>query len=153
MKNSYPEWQNFQFAPKNHYGFFFLHTLPSTITKCYFISFTLNYLNLQSRTDWFGSSQLTLTSRTFDGKWHQKDTWCHVHKSHLTREGVMGKTTLPSPGWVHGQVCKKVCFMATTLVICEDTKFGNSHFLPLKWSLILVNKHFGTCWGWYLISH
>ena len=26
-----PEWRNFQFAPKNHYGFFFLHTLPSTI--------------------------------------------------------------------------------------------------------------------------
>ena len=26
-----PEWRNCQFAPKNHYGFFFLHTLPSTI--------------------------------------------------------------------------------------------------------------------------
>ena len=26
-----PEWRNFQFAPKNHYGLFFLHTLPSTI--------------------------------------------------------------------------------------------------------------------------
>ena len=25
------EWRNFQVAPKNHYGFFFLHTLPSTI--------------------------------------------------------------------------------------------------------------------------
>ena len=31
MPNSYPEWQDFQFAPNNHYGFFFLHTLPSTI--------------------------------------------------------------------------------------------------------------------------
>ena len=28
--NSYPEWRNFQFAPNNHYWFFFLHTLPST---------------------------------------------------------------------------------------------------------------------------
>ena len=26
-----PEWRNFQFAPSNHYGFLFLHTLPSTI--------------------------------------------------------------------------------------------------------------------------
>ena len=26
-----PERRNFQFAPKNHYGFVFLHTLPSTI--------------------------------------------------------------------------------------------------------------------------
>ena len=31
MPNSYPEWWNFQFAPINHYWFFFLHTLPSTI--------------------------------------------------------------------------------------------------------------------------
>ena len=31
MPNSYPEWRNFQFSPNNHYGFFFLHTLPSTI--------------------------------------------------------------------------------------------------------------------------
>ena len=31
MPNSYPERQDFQFAPNNHYGFFFLHTLPSTI--------------------------------------------------------------------------------------------------------------------------
>ena len=26
-----PESQNFRFVPKNHYGLFFLHTLPSTI--------------------------------------------------------------------------------------------------------------------------
>ena len=31
MPNSYPEWRDFQFAPNNHYGFFFLYTLPSTI--------------------------------------------------------------------------------------------------------------------------
>ena len=30
--NSYPEWRIFKFTPHNHYGFFFLHTLPSTIT-------------------------------------------------------------------------------------------------------------------------
>ena len=31
MPNSYPEWRNFHFTPNNHYRFFFLHTLPSTI--------------------------------------------------------------------------------------------------------------------------
>ena len=38
MPNSYPESLDFQFAPNNHYGFFFLHTLPSTI------AFRLNYV-------------------------------------------------------------------------------------------------------------
>ena len=31
MQNSHPKWQNFQFEPNNHYRFFFLHTLFSTI--------------------------------------------------------------------------------------------------------------------------
>ena len=31
MPNSYREWQKFQFAQNNLYGFFFLHNLPSTI--------------------------------------------------------------------------------------------------------------------------
>ena len=31
MPNSYPSDGIFQFAPKNHYGFIFLYTLPSTI--------------------------------------------------------------------------------------------------------------------------
>ena len=31
MPNSYPSPRNFQFAPNNHYGFFFLPTFPSTI--------------------------------------------------------------------------------------------------------------------------
>ena len=38
MPNSYPEWRDFQFAPNNHYGFSFLHTLPSTI------AFTIEYV-------------------------------------------------------------------------------------------------------------
>ena len=37
MLNSYTEWWNFQFAPNNHCGFFFLHTFLSKIT------FKLNY--------------------------------------------------------------------------------------------------------------
>ena len=32
MPNSYPEWRNFPFAPKNHYGFLLFHALPFTIT-------------------------------------------------------------------------------------------------------------------------
>ena len=35
-----PEWRNYQFIPKNNYGFFFLHTLPSTI------AFRLEYVLL-----------------------------------------------------------------------------------------------------------
>ena len=31
VTSRYPEWWKFQFAPNNHYGFFFKHTLPSTI--------------------------------------------------------------------------------------------------------------------------
>ena len=31
IPNSFLEWQNLQFEPNNHYGFFSLHTLPSTI--------------------------------------------------------------------------------------------------------------------------
>ena len=38
MPNSNPEGRDFQFAPNNHYGFFFLHTFPSTI------AFTLEYV-------------------------------------------------------------------------------------------------------------
>ena len=30
LPNSYPAWRNFQFAPNNHYRFFFLHTIPLT---------------------------------------------------------------------------------------------------------------------------
>ena len=38
-----PEWQNFQFAPKNHYGFFFLHTRPLTV------AFRLEYVLFLSK--------------------------------------------------------------------------------------------------------
>ena len=31
MPSSYPERRDFRFAPNNRYGFFFLHTIPSTI--------------------------------------------------------------------------------------------------------------------------
>ena len=38
MRNSYPEWRNFQFESNNHYEFSFLLTFPSTIAfKRYFV--------------------------------------------------------------------------------------------------------------------
>ena len=36
MLNSYPEWQNFQFSPNSHYGFFFLPGLPSNWNMHYY---------------------------------------------------------------------------------------------------------------------
>ena len=39
MPNSYPEWRKFQFAPSNHYRFFFLHILPPDECMQYFIDF------------------------------------------------------------------------------------------------------------------
>ena len=51
MPNSYAERRNFQFAPNNHYRFFFLHTVPSTIVYLnldvrYFINFTLIWVQV-----------------------------------------------------------------------------------------------------------
>ena len=45
LPNSYPEWQNFQFALNNHYRFFFLHTLQQqhlSLHTGYFFNFTPN---------------------------------------------------------------------------------------------------------------
>ena len=59
MPNSYPEWQNSQFARNDHYWFFFLHILPSTIAfelyMRYFISIRLKYQYFQPRNVWFSS--------------------------------------------------------------------------------------------------
>ena len=62
MPNSYPERRNFQFAPSNHYGFFFLwvhfhRQLHFSLDMCYFINLTLKYLHLRPRTVGFGSYQ------------------------------------------------------------------------------------------------
>ena len=99
MLNIYPEWWNFQFAPNNNYGFFFLHTLPSTIAYrleyCHILSNLCwnNYIFL-SRDVWFCSClrrwrgnvwrrlDINMTSRC--KKWCQN---CHpdiMHESFYT---------------------------------------------------------------------
>ena len=46
MPNSYPQWRTFQFATDNHYGFFFLHTLPSTIAfRLEYVIFSIIHWN------------------------------------------------------------------------------------------------------------
>ena len=129
--NSYPEWRNFQFAPNSHYGFFFLHTFPST--SAFKLEHALFYRFYAKITVFFIKKcsvrllSKTLTSKTFGGKWRQKlmlwrqklmfwrqhwrydvkkTTWRHERESSYTPSC---KTTFPSPGRVHGSgpVCKK----------------------------------------------
>ena len=62
MPNSYAERWNFQFAPNNHYGFFFLHTLPLSITfMLEFVLFMLKLLHflIKRCSVWFLSEMLT----------------------------------------------------------------------------------------------
>ena len=66
MPNSYPEWQNFQFAPNNHYWFFFLHTLPSMIVfKLEYALFYQFYAKMC--TFWITKCSVRHLSRT---SWH-----------------------------------------------------------------------------------
>ena len=44
MPNSYPKWENFQCAQNNHYGFFFLQTLPSTFAVTLKIHYSFNLM-------------------------------------------------------------------------------------------------------------
>ena len=80
MLNSYPEWQNFQFAPNKHYWFFFLHTLSSTIV------FRLEYLlfyQLYTEITTFSIKKclVRLPSTT---------SWCHA-RGRLTPPGIRRK--------------------------------------------------------------
>ena len=48
MQNSYPEWRNFQFAPNNHYSFFFLQTLPLKIVFVWYALFYQFYAEIST---------------------------------------------------------------------------------------------------------
>ena len=78
MLNIYPEWQNFQYTQNSHYGFFFLHTLPSAnasnLNMHYSINFMLKYPYFRSRKVRFGS--YLRHWRNVGGKWHQN--WHHT---------------------------------------------------------------------------
>ena len=59
MPKNYPEWWNFPFAPKSHYGFFFLYIrfllrLYLRLKMRYFINFTLQCAHFLSRNCQFG---------------------------------------------------------------------------------------------------
>ena len=132
MPNSYPEWRNVQFAPNDHYRFFFLPTFPTTI------AFRLEYVlfyQLRPKTSFlnhemFGLAPLLYVGvKTFGGKWRQHDVktskWREnrhpavVHESRLTTSppphpSSSCKTTLSNPGRVHrnsGRVCKEMLFL------------------------------------------
>ena len=128
MPNSYPEWRNFQFEPNNHYRFFFLHTLPSTIA--FRLEYVLFYQLYAKITTFFSIKKRSvrllgrrLVWRKLTRKWRQ-DVKDDVSTSEMmsnvkiviltscTRVVLHPscKTTFPSPGRVHenpGRVCKK----------------------------------------------
>ena len=94
MSKSYPKW-DFQFTTYNHYGFFFSHTLPSTIAfKLECALFHQFYLKIHflSRTVWFVSLSmpLTLKSRKILMSKRHPDV---MHESPLTT--IRCKTTFP----------------------------------------------------------
>ena len=72
-----PEWQNFQFAPKNLYGFFFLHTLPST--SAFRLEYVLFYqfytkITIFFYQEKFGMAPLLYVDiKTFGQNWSEND--------------------------------------------------------------------------------
>ena len=76
MANSYPEWLNFQFTSNSHYGFFFLHTLPSTTTfrfKC--VLFCQFWLGFYLRF-WHCDVWRKMTSKSYV-LMSKLASWCH----------------------------------------------------------------------------
>ena len=94
-----PEWQNFQFAPKNHYGFFFLHTVTATVPsriafRLEYVLFYQFYLKIGTFFDQerFGTAPiLHVDVETFAWNWRQNDVktskssyWRHARESSYT---------------------------------------------------------------------
>ena len=124
IENSVMRLVNFQFAPKNHYEFFFLHTLPSTIS-CR-LEYVLFYLFYAKITIFFDPSKfamallLYLDVETFGGNWREND----VNMSNITSK---------SSYWHHARVS-------------SYTPHVRRHFLaPVGFTEILVGyarRHF-----------
>ena len=123
MPNSYPS-DGIQFAPMNHYRFFFLHTLPSTIAfRLEYVLFYQLYAKITTffYQETFGTAPLLYVCvETFDGNWHENDiTTSKMMSKHkiVKLTSCMRvilhpwcKTTFPSSCRVHGnpgRVCKK----------------------------------------------
>ena len=93
MPNSYPEWRNFQLAPNDHYGFFFLHTLPLTIAfKLLYVSFYQYDAEISTfsakKCFLFGCPTCDIDVKTFARKWHHKLTF-HQTDSLISRTRVV----------------------------------------------------------------
>ena len=82
-----PKWQNFQFAPKNHYGFFFLHTLPLTIAfRFEYVLFYQFYAKITTFSDQekflhvdiesLAETDLKMTSKIMS----KSSSWCHAQE-------------------------------------------------------------------------
>ena len=75
MTNSYSKWRNFQFAPNDHYRFYFLHILPSTIAfRLEYILFYQFYSKITTCFDqeMFGLAPVQyLASKRLAETWHK----------------------------------------------------------------------------------
>ena len=71
------EWQNFRFAPKNHYGFFFLYSLPLTIVfRLEYVLFYQLYAKITTFFDQEKSGTAPLIDvdvETFGWNWREND--------------------------------------------------------------------------------
>ena len=118
-----PEWLNFQSVPHNHYGFFFLHTLPSTLAfRLEYVLFYQCYDKIATFFDQekFGMAPLLYVDvEIFRENWRANDinTSKMTSKRQNRRTDIMHesrlkpscKTTFLNPGQVHanpGRVCK-----------------------------------------------
>ena len=94
MPNSYPEWRNFQFELNNHYRFFFLHTLFSTIAfRLEYVLFYKFYAKITTFFDqeMFGLAQLLYVDVKRFGGNDFKTSKSHtdvMHDSRLTSPHV-----------------------------------------------------------------
>ena len=97
MPNSYPAWRNFHFAHKNHYGFFFLHTLPSTIG--FRLEYSLFY-DIYLKVDQFAVkncavrllSMMLTVKRFAEAQWVAKDpSFLHAGSEDSDQTGRMSR--------------------------------------------------------------
>ena len=125
MQNSYPEWRNFHFAPNNHYSFFFLHTLPSTIV------FKLEYALLHQ----FYAEISTLSIKKYSVRLLSTTSWSPA-RGRLTLPGIKRKyrervkITVNSVGCASQGMGQKILFYP-----CYLTRVNADKILVRKWAL------------------
>ena len=87
-----PEWRNFRFAPKNHYGCFFLHTFPSTIAfRLEYVLFYQFFAKIAtfflSRKVQYGSSLIRWRRNVWRKLTWKLSYWRHVRRHFLAPVG------------------------------------------------------------------